>query len=410
MAFDAELYLRRQAEVLVPDSGQGRQAVSSSLASAASALIAIGALSAQQAEPVLDAFDLDWDRNFARCRPGWAPASQRYGYISLDRLAEARVVPLGDELVLSAGTLRLRYAVMERESSALIADFHVRETPTGLHDWIRVPSGMPSGLTRPELADGSGTTRTLEFSGHGNDDGWSGQFFTDAAIPQEASWIELYGTRILLNRSPIPVSVRIEPVNNENPAQMHLLRVLASADPFDSQDPRAAADALLAAGAIGPDDPVVAQIINAAGDDERQRRHTLAYPKKLEGLPEPWPEPRLEAAVGLERMLVTGVTTQEFDGHRVAVLAIRSRPDSFIVEAEVMLENHGRSVLEDRELVWWAADDRGQRYLGTWSGSGGRQTMSGELTFFPPLDPQAARLDLMPTAPTIRAVVTVSLT
>jgi hypothetical protein len=68
-------------------------------------------------------------------------------------------------------------------------------------------------------------------------------------------------------------------------------------------------------------------------------------------------------------MIITGVTTDEFDGHRVAVLALRSRPDGFTVEAEVTLTDGGRSNLEDQELVWWARDDRGQNYLGTWDGS-----------------------------------------
>jgi hypothetical protein len=288
MAFDPELYLRRKAEEFLSDPARDRQSDALSSASAASALIAVGVLSARRAEPVLDEFDLAWDVEFAGCRPGWSPASQRVGYISLERLAVARVVALGDELTLSAGTLRVRYAVLERDHAALIADFHVRETPTGLSDWIRVPSGMPSGLTRPELTDESGTARTLEFNGHGNDDRWSGQFSTNIAIPSDASWIELYGARIELNRSPVPASVTIEPVRCQNPSQMHLLRVLASADPFHSQGPGAASDALLAAGAIAADDPVLVQI-NATGTNEPLRRHALAYPKNLIGLPEPWP-------------------------------------------------------------------------------------------------------------------------
>jgi hypothetical protein len=408
MTFDPEHYLRRKAEEFLADPARDRQADSSSLASAASALIAVGALSARRAEPVLDEFDLAWDVEFAWCRPGWSPASQRVGYISLDRLADARVVALGDELTLSAGTLRLRYAVLERDHTALIADFHVVDTPTGLSDWIRVPSGMPSGLTRPELTDESGTVRTLEFNGHGNDDRWSGQFSTDIAIPRDASWVELYGVRIELSRSPVPASVAIEPVQSENPAQMHLLRVLASADPFRAQDPRAASDALLAAGAIASDDPVLVQI-KAAGTNEAAGRRALMYPRNLVGLPDPWPALRANEIDGPDQMFVTGITTDEFDGHRLAVLAIRPNSGGFVVEAEVTHADSGRSILEDQELIWWARDDRGQRYLGTWSGSG-RQSMSGNLKFLPTLDPEATRIDLMPSAPTIRAVITVALT
>ena len=408
MTFDPELYLRRKAEEFLSDPARDRRSDSLSLASAASALVTVGALAASRAEPLLDEFDLAWDVEFAQCRPGWSPASQRVGYISLERLAEARVVALGDELGLSAGTLRVRYAVLEPDHTALFADFHAGEMPTGLSDWIRVPSGMPSGLARPEVTDESGTVRTLEFNGHGNDDRWSGQFSTKIAIPRDASWIELYGTRIELNRCPVPASVRIEPARSQNPSQMHLLRVLASADPFQAHDPRAASDALLAAGAIASDDPVVLQI-KATGTDEPPRRHELAYPKNLIGLPEPWPVPRPNETVGPNQMFVTGITTDEFDGHRVAVLAIRSHSDGFVVEAEVTLADNGRSILEDQELIWWARDDRGQRYLGTWTGSG-RQSISGELKFFPSLDPEATRLDLMPSAPAVRAVITVGLT
>jgi hypothetical protein len=111
--------------------------------------------------------------------------------------------------------------------------------------------------------------------------------------------------------------------------------------------------------------PVLVQI-NAAGTNEPPRRHALAYPKDLIGLPEPWPALRANEIDAPDQMFVTGITTDEFDGHRVAVLAIRSRSGGFVVEAEVTLADNGRSILEDQELIWWARDDRGQSYLGTW--------------------------------------------
>ena len=77
MTFDPELHLRRKAEELLTGQDRDRRSDSLSLASAASALVAAGVLSARGAEPVLDEFDLAWDVEFARCRPGWSPASQR---------------------------------------------------------------------------------------------------------------------------------------------------------------------------------------------------------------------------------------------------------------------------------------------------------------------------------------------
>lgn len=407
--FDPEQFLRAKAEELRGNPGRGRQPDSSSLASAAAALIAVGVLHPREAEQLLDQFDLEWDVDFARSRPGWGSASSRVGYISPRRLGDARVLGLDAELSLPVGTLRLRYAVLEQGHTAMAADFHIGDKPsTGLRDWIRVPGGMPSGLSRPVLLDESGMSRTLQFNGHGNDDRWSGLFFTDQAIPTDATWFELYGARIALNRGPVPASVKIEPVQQHNHGQMHLLRVLASADPFRCQDPEAAADALLAADAIASNDPVIA-LIKAAGDHPTERRSTLAYPKGISGLPEPWPTKPADQVVGLERTFVTGVTTDEFDGHQVTVLAIRSGSDGFVVEAEVTHADNGRSILEDQELIWWAHDDFGQNYLGTWNGSD-RATTSGELNFFPALNPTATRLDLTPSAPAVRAAISILLT
>jgi hypothetical protein len=74
--------------------------------------------------------------------------------------------------------------------------------------------------------------------------------------------------------------------------------------------------------------------INATGTNVPPRRHALAYPENLIGLPEPWPRLRANDEVkGPDQMIVTGITTDEFDGHRVAVLAIRSRSGSLVVEA-----------------------------------------------------------------------------
>ena len=85
--FDPEQFLRAKAEELRGNPGRGRQPDSSSLASAAAALIAVGVLHPREAEQLLDQFDLEWDVDFARSRPGWGSASSR---VRLHLSAEAR--------------------------------------------------------------------------------------------------------------------------------------------------------------------------------------------------------------------------------------------------------------------------------------------------------------------------------
>jgi len=60
----------RESGRVAGNLGQGRQTDSSSLASAAAALIAVGVLHPREAEQLLDQFDLEWDVDFARSRPG----------------------------------------------------------------------------------------------------------------------------------------------------------------------------------------------------------------------------------------------------------------------------------------------------------------------------------------------------
>ena len=128
-------------------------------------------------------------------------------------------------------------------------------------------------------------------------------------------------------------------------------------------------------------------------------------------LDEPWRSlvARAGRQDGPKGTIAVGAVTGEFDRHRVAILAIDSGPNGFTVEAEVTPPDEAYRrvpVIDDRGLVWWARDDRGSHYLGTWaSWSGGDGTMTGELRFWPPLDPTAARLELMPTAINARAVI-----
>jgi hypothetical protein len=107
--------------------------------------------------------------------------------------------------------------------------------------------------------------------------------------------------------------------------------------------------------------------------------------------------------------------TPEFDRHFAAIYSVESDPDGFTAEAAVSppdIEPHpGNLDLEDRSLTWWARDDRGNHYLGHWNGSHRHDDAikTGSLAFSPALDPQATRLDILPTGLTERAVISFAL-
>src|SRR5207247_1878829 len=111
--------------------------------------------------------------------------------------------------------------------------------------------------------------------------------------------------------------------------------------------------------------------------------------------------------------IVVGAVTPPFDGISVAVTSIQSESDAFDVEVEIAPGIVGGSPFDetvDEPLVWWAADDCGNHYLGGLNGWSGSDTHSeGRLEFWPALDPKATRLDLMPTTERTRCVIRVPL-
>jgi hypothetical protein len=117
---------------------------------------------------------------------------------------------------------------------------------------------------------------------------------------------------------------------------------------------------------------------------------------------------------GPDGALVLAALTPVFDGFSVAVDSLESRPDGFVIDVETApgLEGLGpyQPSLGSRQLAWWAADDRGNSYLGhvqDWRGGDDRST--GEIGFWPALHPKARRLRIMPTAETARAVISLAL-
>jgi hypothetical protein len=228
----------------------------------------------------------------------------------------------------------------------------------------------------------------------------------------DTAWIELNGERIELIDMPAVAEVSVEALTEEDPAVRYLWRRLAVSRHFHEppENVEASSKALVAASAIRGNDPVL--------QDIRAVASALSYDgaRAKRALPEPWSSllGRRGREDGPPGTVVIAAVTPPIDGFVVAVSGLESTETSFEIEVEVTpgLDSGGPFDLnvEAAELEWWAADDLGNRYLGSInSWSGGDDHAEGQIAFFPPIDPKASRIDLMPTADTARGVIRVPL-
>ena len=107
-----------------------------------------------------------------------------------------------------------------------------------------------------------------------------------------------------------------------------------------------------------------------------------------------------------------GAVTPLFDGISVAVNTLVASEEDLTFEVETRPDVAGMFdlTLESPQVAWWARDDAGNHYLGdagSWQSDGRRG--SGTIMFEAGMDPKATQLDLMPTGPTERAVISIPL-
>jgi hypothetical protein len=434
--FDAELYLRLAAERTLLDApGDDGHAEDSPLDVAGHALVAVQAITAGAAQAVVDDYylALAYRRGEHPRRHPRALRSAPAG--GSPRLAALRAVPCWRLLEQPWGQLFLRYLVLRSGSTSLHVRMRAAAAPpgpaslstrpgfAGAVSSTRVarhgPGARVSGPGLPQqlsLTDDRGTTVSASLSGGGNDSEWDGEFEASPGLAEETAWIEVLGERVELPAAPAsPAEAWVEPLSGQDPALAYLWARTAAMTEFHSApNIESSIDALVAAGSLAPGDPGLAQVRGVAAQLSRGGR---ARPAGHRGpFPEPWQSllARRGSVGGPEGLVVAGVTTPEFDGITVAVLAVRSAEEGFSADVETVPGlGHWRmfrTAVDEPTLAWWAADDRGHHYLGrhgSWHSSpdhGG-----GQIEFWPALDPAAKVLDIMPTTMTTRAVIRVPL-
>lgn len=300
----------------------------------------------------------------------------------------------------SFGSLRLRYVCFGRTRTELAV--------IGAVEYAALDVNAMS----LRVGDDAGTTLKTYFSGGWRAGELRGAFVPiDGALSPATRWVEVDGHRVQLGPDVVPPAVRVEALPERDPALRHLWQVVTPDQWTAAPAPlEAAVDALVAVGALELDHAELATIraVNAVLSGAGGARRDL---------PEPWRSLREEDRGrydGPEGFVVIGAVTPVFDRFGVAVDALESARDGWRLTVRIAPDDatwaHGFDDPLQPRLLWWAADDRGNTYLGLQgSWCGGDVYGEGDVHFPAPLDPAAAFVDLMPTGPEHRAVIRVPL-
>jgi hypothetical protein len=239
-----------------------------------------------------------------------------------------------------------------------------------------------------------------------------GRLTTARPLASNTAWIELDGTRLELTGQASGFDARLERLPEQDPAHRYLWQRIAEPGEFHENDIEPAIDALVAARTLWRSDPLLDEIRAVLAAMQQRGPGVSPRNGEMTGISEPWRSllARDGHNDGPRGLIVLGAVPPAFDGFSVAVLDLESDENRFRVDVEVAPAVGHRMPFDwgmgPRELAWWAKDDRGNHYLGQrnhWSFN--EDYGHGVVAFHPALDPQAAQLELMPTAQTTRAVI-----
>jgi hypothetical protein len=420
VTFDAELYLRVTGEKMLLDGADpNRSPWDSRIVEAARALAAVGAIDAEGAQMIVDdyglAIALRHEDQFRHRAISQRHARHIAGPSTPSPLKPRRVIACDRVIEHSAGMLRIRSVSLGEDDTSVAAKLRAA-APRPKRASRMIMRGGPWGAGGPPvitLGDDRGTTATAHFSGGGSDQEWTGRFTADQPLAQDTAWIDIDGERLELSEETPAIEVRVESLPEEDPAMHYLWRQVATPRHFHRppESLEVAIDALVAARALAADNPALEDLRTVLGTLQHGSAPALGNRR----VPDPWQSllAGRSRGAGPTGTVTVGAVTPEFAGISLAVLNLESSDDGFEIEVETtadLMRMPFDSNVEQTSLAWWAADDRGNYYLGqigSWSGGNGHG--AGEVEFWPPLDRKARRLELMPTATMVRAVINVPL-
>lgn len=420
MPFDAELYLRLLGErMLLEPRDHRRGPWDSEIVDAARALAAVDVIDAEAAQAIVD------DYGLAIALRSGEPGMHMTRALGLRRargqpaprpLESPRVVACAQVIDFPWGEVSIRHVRLAPDgvSVAAVVRFptasHTRTARGARSRRMAMMRAGPSGPPQVRLTDDRATSVTADFAGGGSESEWRGRFESSQPLATGTQWIEIDGQRIDLADASPAATVTAQQLPDQDAALRYLWQEVSTQDQFRGTRPEldTSIDALVATGRVDASDPALADIRAVAA----ALGHRPSPGGGSRRLPKPW-RSLLAVRRGPVGDVAIAAVTPEFSGIQVAISSLESDEDGFAVEFEmtpnVMPSPHEWTISRGR-VAWWAADDRGNHYLGGpdgWGSSGDR--CQGTIAFWPSLDPRAARLDVMPTAERSRAVISVSL-
>jgi len=415
---DPETYLRLSGERILLAQGRGNNmAEGSAMAIIGRAFIAAGALDPKQSQSILEEYSLAMALRLhgGRMRMRHMAAGQAQG----TRLTALRAVVCALSFDASDEHRTLDRVLFAEEATHLdlsgIGPPGQASRSMGPVRHMRMMRGMgpgPFGAQTLVVVDDEGTTATAHAHGaHSSDRSWQATFVTDVPLNPDTRWIEIDSHRLGLPPRTPPPEVYVESVEEIDPLRaMFYKEILGSDRRLGGDDPtEVALGALLDTGVLAADDSLVTDVRRIAG--------AVAGGVSVPDLPEPWASlvRRFSKSDGPTGRIPIGAAINSVDGYSVRFDALTSEPTSFSLSLAVspgdpLLRHFPGFELERSALDWWAEDDRMNSYVAFNGGGGGSgEIAQGEVHSLAPLDPQATFLRLLPTGPTQRGVVTISL-
>jgi len=402
--FDGELYLRLLGERTLLSAGSAYR-VGDPLVERARALTTVGVVPLAVAQRVVD--------DYARARALRGIAEPRgFGPVPTAPQPPRRIAPCRRVLRQPTGELEIRHAILTQAETRLAITFRsgVRLPPNVAQQHAIMPAGVSTVPTISVTDDRGHTVSSSMFSGGGTQSQWRGFLTLHPGLAPDTKWIEIYGERVALGPDLGHGAVTIENLADEHTVDRYLDQCLAA--PGTRSLPEALA-ALTAAGLVNPADPMIAAYV-AAHEALRRGGGPVDLPPEL-------PAGRWRSLLarrgttgGPTGTLFVGAATPPFDRVSATLLDLTSTDAGFRCELELTgpmeIGRAAGATLDATLVTFGALDDAGGSYLGqldTWSGGG--DSISGTIGFWPALDPKASRLDLILTTDRARAVVAVPL-
>ncbi len=416
-AFDAETYLRLLGERLLLDREQQHHR-RSPLDLPASALVVAGLIDPERAAGVIDdhtaALGLrSSERGFPHFGPPRRPREP-------GKLEPRETMILDHEIAFGGGMLFLRD--LTTTSKGATVRFRWRSdasrSRTGMRHFGHAGHQFPWGARGPIIEDDQGNRPTVgSGGGGGNESQWDGELTLDGTLSPTTEWLTVDGTRIKVDRAIAQSRTWVEPIDEQGVIERFLWRHLAAGEmPFGHAVELAPAiEALKAAGVLTGKEALIGEIDAVSAQLPARPGRPRATPSANSGasLPETWRKllSRVGRSNGPSWTRVLGALSDRFDGIQVAVHSISSEESGFSAEFEVSPNLLSPSALGELPVVWWARDDKGNRYLGHPNGWGGNENgATGTMQFWPALDPAAAELQIVVSADEHQAVISVATT